>query len=326
MRARYREGAEIARQMIELANRRASPVALADASFLQGLTFYFTGRLDDALTAFNRAIAACPEGAGRISLPGSDPHANTLAFAGLSTCFIGYPDRGLKLFESAINRCRELNLPFSLGYVLFHQTWIYAARGEVTKTQRACEQLEAVAEEGGFQSYSGLNRIHQGWVASMQGEHDSGIAMIRAGMATWSNALFTTFLNSILAQACLRARRYQEAMDAIAAGREHALRTGEHYAESELERIAGETLVLCGAEASTASQCIRRAIALANEQGAKWFELRATRSLAHLLARQGRRDEARTILGDIYRWFTEGFDTPELTDAKTLLNDLQAGR
>ncbi len=319
MRARYEEGAEIARQMIELANERASSVALADASWLQGLTFYFTGRLVDALTAFNRAIAACPEGAGRTSLPGSDPHANTLAFAGLSTCFLGYPDRGLKLFESAINRCRDLNLPFSLGYVLFHQTWIFAARGEVTRTQRACEQLEAVAEEGGFQSYSGLNRIHQGWVASMQGEHGRGIATIRSGMASWTNALFTTFHNSILAEACLRAGRYQEAMDAIAAGREHALRTGEHYAESELERVAGETLLLCGAEPSEACQCIRRAIALATEQGAKWFEFRARRSLARLLEQEGRGDQARTILGDIYGWFTEGFDTPELKDAKALL-------
>jgi class 3 adenylate cyclase/tetratricopeptide (TPR) repeat protein len=322
MRARYREGAEIARQMIELADQRASPVALADASWLQGLTFYFTGRLNDALTAFNRAIAACPEGAGRTSLPGSDPYANTLAFAGLGSCLVGYPDRGLRLFESAIERCRELNLPFSLGYVLFHQTWIFAARGEVTRTQRACEQLEAVAEEGGFQSYSGLNRIHQGWVASRQGEHERGIAMIRSGMASWTNGLFTTFLNSILAEACLRAGRYHEAMDAIAAGRKHASRTGEHYAESELERVAGETLVRIGAEIAEAEQCMRRAIALATDQGAKWFELRATRSFARLLAQEGERDQARIILADIYGWFTEGLDTPEMKDAKALLDQL----
>jgi class 3 adenylate cyclase/tetratricopeptide (TPR) repeat protein len=322
MAARYREGAELARQMIELAEHRNSPVALADASFLQGLTLYFTGRLEDALTAFNRAIAACPEGAGRTSLPGSDPFANTLAFAGLSTCFVGYPDRGMDLFECAIKRCREMNLPFSLGYVLFHQSWICAARGEVLRTQRVCEQLEAVAEEGGFQSFSGLNLIYQGWVASMQGEHERGIAMIRSGMANWTNALFTTVVSSILAEACLRAGRYQEAMDAVAAGREHSLRTGEHYAESELERVAGETLIRMGAGTAEAEQCIRRAIALATEQGAKWFELRATRSLARLLAQQGRCDQARTMLADIYGWFTEGLDTPELKEAKALLDQL----
>ena len=228
----------------------------------------------------------------------------------------------MDLFERAIKRCREMNLPFSLGYVLFHQTWICAACGAVLKTQSVCEQLDAVAEEAGFQSFSGLNLIYQGWVASMQGGHERGIGMIRSGMAKWTNALFTTLISSILAEACLRAGRYQEALDAVAAGREHALRTGEHYAESELERIAGETLIRMGAGTEDAEQCIRCAIALATEQGAKWFELRATRSLARLLAQQGRRDQARLLLTDIYGWFTEGFNTPELKETKALLDQL----
>jgi class 3 adenylate cyclase/tetratricopeptide (TPR) repeat protein len=321
--ARYREGAEIARQMIELAERRKSPTALADASFLQGLTLYFTNYLGDALTAFNRAIALCPDGAGRNSYDGSDPLAGTLTFAALSTCVLGYPDRAINLFECAIKRCRELNQPFSLGYVLFHQTWIFAARGDVTGTQRVCQQLEAVAEEGGFTSFSGLNRIYQGWVASMKGEHEQGIAMIRCGIASWANPLFTTVVNSILAEACLRAGRYQSAIDAVAAGRKHSLRTGEHYGESELERVAGETLIKMGAQnAAEAEQCIRRAIVLAAEQGAKWFELRATTSLARLLAQQGKCDHARTMLADLYGWFTEGFETVDLKDAKTLLGEL----
>ncbi len=323
MAAHYQEGAQLARQMIDLAERRNSPGALADASFQQGLTLYFTGHLGDALTAFSRAIALSPDGGGRNSLPGSDPLANTLAFAGLSTCFLGYPDRGINLFESAIKRCRELNLPFSLGYVLFHHTWICAARGEVLGTQRVCEQLEVVAEEGGFTSFSGLNRIYQGWVASMQGEHERGIAMIRSGIAKWVNPLFTTMVSSILAEACLRAGRYKEAMDAVAVGRLHASQTGEHYAESEVERVAGNTLIQMGMEnAAEAERCMRRAIGLAREQGAKLFELRATTSFARLLAQDGRREPARSVLAETYGWFTEGFDTADLKDAKALLEDL----
>jgi predicted ATPase len=186
-----------------------------------------------------------------------------------------------------------------------------------------CEQLEAVSEEGGFTAFSGLNRIYQGWVASMQGEHERGIAMIRDGIANWANPLFTTVISSILAEACLRAGRYQEAIDAVVAGRDHSSRTGEHYAESEIERVAGETLIRMDAEnAAEAEQCIRRAVALATRQGAKWFELRATMSLARLLAQQGRREQARTMLTEIHGWFTEGFDTVDLKDAKALLDDL----
>jgi predicted ATPase len=121
----------------------------------------------------------------------------------------------------------------------------------------------------------------------------------------------------------LRAGRYQEAIDAVVAGRDHSSRTGEHYAESEIERVAGETLILMGAEnAAEAEQCLRRAVALATRQGAKWFELRATTSLARLLAKQGSREQARTMLAEIEGWFTEGFDTADLKDAKALLDDL----
>jgi adenylate cyclase len=185
-----------------------------------------------------------------------------------------------------------------------------------------CEQLEALAEEGGFASYFALNRIHQGWVAGMQGEHERGIALIRSGIANWAPLGFTYF-RSILAEACLRAGRYLEAMDAVAASREHAGRTGEHFAEPEIERVAGEALILMGAEnAAEAEQCVRRAIAIATEQGAKSWELRATTSLARLLASQGRSDEAHTMLAEIYGWFTEGFDTADLKDAKALLEQL----
>ena len=286
--ARYQEGAELARQMIELAERGTSPASLADAFFLHGLTLFFTSKVDDASKAFRQVIAICPDGAGRNSIDGSDALVATLCFAALSTWLLDDPSHAAGLFESAIERCHKLKHPFSLGYVLFHKAWLCAGQGEVIGTQRVCEQLEAIAEEGGFASFSGLNGIFQGWVASMQGEHERGIAMIRSGMASWGNPLFSTVLNSILAEACLRARCYREALEAVTAGREHSLRTGEHYAEPELERVAGETLIQMGREnAADAEKCIRRAIALAAEQGAKWFESRATMSLARLLAQQG---------------------------------------
>ena len=114
-------------------------------------------------------------------------------------------------------------------------------------------------------------------------------------------------------------------MDAIVIGREHALRTGEGFAKSEVERIAGDALVLMGEEnIAEADQCMRRAIVIAAEQGAKSLELRATISLARLLAKQRKRGEARALLAEIYNWFTEGFETADLKDAKALLDELES--
>jgi predicted ATPase len=159
----------------------------------------------------------------------------------------------------------------------------------------------------------------------MNREHERGIALIRRSIVEWKNPLGFTDNSSVLAGACLQAGRYQDAIEVVVAAHEHAQRTGEHRSEPEIERIAGEALMLMGAEnTAEAEQCMQRAIAIALEQGAKSLELRATMSLARLLDKQNRRGEGRTILADIYNWFTEGFDTADLKDAKALLEELGA--
>jgi predicted ATPase len=226
--------------------------------------------------------------------------------------------------DSGIKRSSDLNQPFSMAFALWSAAVIRSFRGDVLETQHLCEQLEVLAEESGIAMFIALNRILQGWVASMNGEHERGIALIRSGIAGWKNPLALPWTSSMLAEASGRAGRYQDAMDAVAAGREHAARTGEHDAESEVERVAGETLILMSAENATeAEQCMRRAIAIAIEQGTKSSELRTATSLARLLRVTGRGDEARATLAEIYNWFTEGFDTADLKDAKTLLDELR---
>jgi tetratricopeptide (TPR) repeat protein len=320
--ARYHEADEVSRQMLEVAERGKSPARIADALAVQAWAQFHTGRYGDALTKVNRATALCPDGVGWVTADGSDPISWSLSLEGRIAWVTGYPDRAVNLSESAIKRSRELNQPFSLTQSLFWASVIRFWRGDVVETGQLCEQISALAEEGGFASFAALTRIYQGWIASMQGEHERAIEVISSGLAT-PIRIMTTHASSVLAEACLRAGRYQEAMDAVAAGREHTQKTGEHFAESEIERIAGDALILMGAEnAAEAEQCMRRAIAIAAEQGAKSWELRATMSLARLMMTQGKRDEARAILADIYNWFTEGFDTAGLKHAKSLLDDL----
>jgi predicted ATPase len=156
----------------------------------------------------------------------------------------------------------------------------------------------------------------------MQGEPTQAVNLIRSGIANWAPNVFI-YHSSILAGVLMRADRHQEVADAVSAARDYALRTGEHHGESEIERIAGEHLMrLDVANNAEAEQCVRRAIAIAVGQGAKSWELRATTSLARLLAKQGKRGEARAMLADIYNWFTEGFETADLKDVQAPLGEL----
>jgi class 3 adenylate cyclase/tetratricopeptide (TPR) repeat protein len=320
--ARHQEAAELVRQMLTLAEHRNSPAALADAQHCQGATLSFTGHYGEALTAVNRAITLCPDGAGRINFGGVDPLVMSLNVAAVCAWVAGYPDRAINFVESAIKRSRDLNLPFSIINALSYAITIRAGRGEVLQTQHLCEQVEALADERGFVWHIAATRICHGWVASTRGEHERAIALIRSGIADWKTPALFAFHSLTLAEACLRAGRHQEAMDAVAAGREHAARTGEIGADAEFERLAGEASVLIDAENTIENeQCFRYAIAIAAEQRAKSFELRATTSLARLLRDNGRREEARAILAETYGWF-EGFDTADLKEAKALLEEL----
>jgi class 3 adenylate cyclase/tetratricopeptide (TPR) repeat protein len=319
---RHREAVEMARQLMVVAERRKKPGALADAHHARGFTLFWTGRYADSLSDLDRAITLCPDGAGRISLNVADPLVESLGYAALGTWTLGFPDRAVNRIESAVKRSRDLRQPLLLSFALFFQTWIRLWRGEVLAAQRSCEELEMLAKESGFAPWLALNRINQGGIASMNGEHEQGIALIRSGIANWT-PLALTYHSSILARSCMQAGRYEEAMDAVGVGREHVARTGELHAESEIERMAGETLLRMGtANIDEAGQCLRRAVAIAKGQGAKSFELRATTSLARLLDKQNRHDDARTIVAEIYAWFTEGFDTADLRDAKALLDKL----
>ena len=119
--------------------------------------------------------------------------------------------------------------------------------------------------------------------------------------------------------------QFDEAFRAINEALESVERKGEHMNEAEVRRLKGELwLAQHASNTSQAEQCFRTAIEISRKQHAKSYELRATTSLARILAKPGKSDEPRHMLADIYNWFTEGFDTPDLKDAKALLEELSA--
>ena len=319
---RYEQSLEMAHQMVSLAERRQHPSALADAQTALGWTGVWMGRISEAQEAFDRALALCPDGVGRMSLIGMHPMVELHCFFEQANCAAGRLERALRSLEFNLQRARELKQPFSLCMSLFAGSWTLAERGELEAAGRLAQEGAAVARQGAYPSLlAGCNYV-EGWAVSQLGQTEHGIALIRDGIANWTMRM-CKYQHVMLADAHLCAGQYSDALVALNTYRELANINGEHFGDSEAERLEAKALMLMDpGSASSAEQHLRRAIAIATEQGAKTFELRATTSLARLLRDTGRRDEARTMLTEIYNWFTEGFDTRDLKEAKTLLDEL----
>jgi predicted ATPase len=199
-------------------------------------------------------------------------------------------------------------------------------RREPRAAQKTAEDLTALSIEHGFAHWLPQATITRGWAMAEQGHSEEGIAQILEGLSAW-RAIGTEALRPHAL--CLLAEAYGEAdragdglsnlMEALAAADEHEIR---HY-EPEMHRLKGELLLRQDrSKTAEALSCFRNAVEIARKQNAKSLELRATTSLARLLRDTHRRDEARAMLAEIYNWFTEGFGTADLKEAKVLLDQL----
>jgi predicted ATPase len=201
---------------------------------------------------------------------------------------------------------------------------LHQLRGEVALCRERAEAALALATEQLLPYWAAHAMVLGGWALVKQGQAEEGLPRLRAGLdagrATGSKVRGPQWL-ALLAEAYLEAGRIEEGMSAVREALAEVEETAARYYELELDRLEGE-LVLASNEPdeSGAKASFRMAIAIARAQQAKAFELRAALSLARLWRRQGRRDAARDLLAPVYGWFTEGFDTADLMDAKALLD------
>jgi predicted ATPase len=213
-----------------------------------------------------------------------------------------------------------------LAFCIAAASSIHHQRGEWTAAQQQAEASIALCKEQGFASFQAQAKIYLGQALTTQGQGEEGVALIEQGLdaarATGA-VLFRTWFLSKLAEACRTTRRCEEGLTAIAEAIAIMEKIGERFFEAELYRLRGELLIMQDASNTfQADRSFRDGIEVARRQSAKSLELRATTSLTRLTATQGRRDEARAMLAAIYGWFTEGFDTKDLQDAKALLDEL----
>ena len=183
----------------------------------------------------------------------------------------------------------------------------------------------ALSTEQGFPYWLAVGTIWRGWALAVQGQAEEGIAQIRQGLtafrATGSEFLRPYFL-TLLAEAYAQRGQAEEGLAVVSEALETVATTGERFYEAELHRLQGELSLQVPTPPAEAEACLQQALAVARRQQAKSLELRAAMSLARLWQRQGKRDAARALLAPIYGWFTEGFDTADLQEARGLLDAL----
>jgi predicted ATPase len=239
----------------------------------------------------------------------------------------GYPEQARVRMGEALAYARELAHPYTLAYALSVACIFHGRQRPGSEARAEAETLVALATERGFPLPTAVGTVVAGWASTQEELADEGIARMGRGLANYTATgaeLWVPDLLALLAQAHGRAGRPAAGLHFLAEGLDRVDRTGGRWLEAELHRLRGELLLaLASPDLAEAETGFSRAIGVAREQGAKMWELRAATSLARLWRDQGRHAEAHDLLAPIYGWFTEGFDMPDLRDAKALLDELR---
>jgi class 3 adenylate cyclase/predicted ATPase len=255
---------------------------------------------------------------------GTHPQIVAQAHLGIILLCLGFPDQALARSSAAIAEARRLAHPPSLAVALALGARLLVLVGDNAVVDARADQLVAVTTEQGFAQWRAQGTIYRGWVKVKNGDVTEGMSLLRSGSAAHRAAgaeLWMPHFVALLAEASEIAGQIEEAATLMDDALRVVKRTGARWFAAELNRCKGQLLLRRG-YSEAAEELYRNALSIAKEQEAKLWELRAAASLARLRCDQDRRAEAHDLLAPVYGWFTEGFDTPDLKEAKVLLDSL----
>lgn len=321
------EANDLALRLRQLAEGKQAIELEVIARYALGYTNLCRGELADARTNLSEGIARyLPEQRGaQIYRAAQDPGVACRAYLGMVEWLLGYPEHAQACIRESVKLAEELSDTFSLAYALCFPGAIVAEMSG-GGTDAGLEQGVRIATEKGFALWVAFAKVQQTNLRfrdqqspmALDELRDSVVAIPKIGVH-----INTPYFMTLLASAYWRAGRAEEALKVLDEARASGDSRGEHWWLAEIHRLRGEILLLSAdADPDEAEACLQTALAVARHQEARSLELRAAMSLARLWRRQGKTDEARALLAPIYDWFTEGFDTPDLKDAKDLLDEL----
>jgi DNA-binding SARP family transcriptional activator/class 3 adenylate cyclase len=322
LRAELRLALSLAEQMEQISEARNDPAVLFLGSWQPGMTRFLLGEFVTARALFERCRGLSGP-ALRFSFAAA-PFALTLVYLAQTLACLGYIDQARALANQALVEVRRLHHAHALAHILTLACYVEWHAGFPHNAHRHAEEAAALASEHGFPLFSAWGMILRGWSLTALGQVQDGVALLTQGLSAYramggvsrgSQALM------MIADAYAKLRRPIEGLNCLAEAAQIIVTTDERYDESELYRLRGELLDTTGDRAA-AEHSYHLALSVAARQSAKTCEVRAATSLARLWRDQGKREQARALLVPIYGWFTEGFDTPILGDARALLEQL----
>ncbi len=319
---------DLAAQCLALAEKQRATIPLMVGHRLVGMSSLSTGDIADGRAHCDQVLALYDVAKHRSLAPlfGQDLRVTILSFGSIASWLLGYPEAALADVDQALKDAREIGHAPSLMYSLAHTSLTHFLLRNYAAADAQARQLVAVAEEKSAPLWKAWGRTAQGSVLAETGKASDAVDQITSGIAAYRSTGATVWLPiwlSELAEAHAELGQHDDARRCIDEAIVAVERTKERWPEAEVDRIAGEiALKMPEPDVAKADVYFERALAVARKQQAKSWELRAAMSMARLWRDQGKPQQARELLAPVYGWFTEGFDTRDLQEAKALLEEL----
>jgi predicted ATPase len=325
VRAELRTVQELGEQLLSVAHSMNDPAYLVGGHFVMAGGLTCIGEFASARAHWQQGIAlhaAChPQ--GHVSLYGSDIGVFSLSWGAHTLWHLGYADEALAMSHRALALAQDLSHPYSLALALAYAAMLHQFRREPDAVGERAAAAMALCVEHKFAYYMAWATLLQGWALAESADQEGGMQQMQQGLeallATGASIRKPYYL-TLLAEAYGKSGRAKDGLVLLHEALMIARETGELWREAELHRLQGELLLMLAVpDPSQAECCFHQALTMARRQDARALELRAAMSVSRLWQQHDRHDDARTVLADVLPWFTEGLDTPDLQDARTLL-------
>jgi class 3 adenylate cyclase/predicted ATPase len=319
---------ELAAQFLDLAEKQGATVPLTVGHRIVATTLVFTGDFPGALAHYDQSLALYDPAEHRplATRFGQDSRVTVLCWRALASWVFGYPEKAVADTDHGLKDAREIGQAATLMFTLAVISLTHIFCRNYATANAFVDEVIDLADRKGALAWKAAGMMHQGCVWALTGKAADAVQMLISGITAWRSTGATLCMPlhlSSLAKAYSELGQFENAWRSIGEAMTAVETTKESWYEAEVNRVAGEiALKSPEPDAAKAEAYFERALAVAREQQAKSWELRAAMSMARLWRDQGKRQQARDLLAPVYGWFTEGFDTLDLKEAKVLLDGL----